>query len=172
MFSKQEAAALRKQFWISFGKSFPRKWILYNTKIKDVSFKFYANNKQALVCLDIESNDEIKNQLLYDQLGTLKNILQQEYIPAIVFDANYTLEKGLKELTDQGVDEVYLMPLYPQFAMATTETILVRAEEIRTKNYPEMTITPLEPFYNHQQYIKILSESTSVFKYVMLYENL
>jgi hypothetical protein len=94
MFSKQEAAALRKQFWISFGKSFPRKWILYNTKIKDVSFKFYANNKQALVCLDIESNDEIKNQLLFDQLGTLKNILQQEYIPAIVFDANYTLENG------------------------------------------------------------------------------
>ena len=70
-----------------------------------------------------------------------------------------SLEKGLKELADQGVDEVYLMPLYPQFAMATTETILVRAEEIRTKNYPEMTITPLEPFYNHQQYIKILSES-------------
>ena len=94
MFSKQEAAALRKQFWISFGKSFPRKWILYNTKIKDVSFKFYANNKQALVCLDIESNDEIKNQLLFEQIISLKSLLQQEYIPTIVFDANFTLENG------------------------------------------------------------------------------
>lgn len=94
MFSKQEAAALRQQFWVIFGKSFPRKWILYNTKIKDVSFKFYANNKQALVCLDIESNDEIKNQLLFEQLESLKNFLQQNYIPTIIFDANYTLENG------------------------------------------------------------------------------
>ena len=45
MFSKQEAQQLKKEFWIAFGKSFPRKWILYDTKIKDFSFKFNADNK-------------------------------------------------------------------------------------------------------------------------------
>lgn len=74
-----------------------------------------------------------------------------------------SLEKGLKELADQGVEEVFLMPLYPQFAMATTETILVKAEEIRKENYPAMTITPLEPFYNNPDYIKILSASIASF---------
>ena len=38
MFSKQEAQELKKEFWIAFGKSFPRKWLLYDTKIKDFSW--------------------------------------------------------------------------------------------------------------------------------------
>ena len=54
MFSKEEAAKLRKEFWTSFGKSFPRKWLLYNTKIKGFAFKFVADRKKAAVCLDIE----------------------------------------------------------------------------------------------------------------------
>ena len=62
MFSKEESALLRKEFWISFGKSFPRKWILYNTKIKGFSFKFVADRKKALVTLDIEHPDEIANE--------------------------------------------------------------------------------------------------------------
>lgn len=94
MFSKEESARLRKEFWTSFGKSFPRKWILYNTQIKDFSFKFVANQKQALVCLDIESNDPIKNQLLFEQLEALKTILTTEYLPELIFDADYQLENG------------------------------------------------------------------------------
>ena len=42
-----------------------------------------------------------------------------------------TIKKGLQELVNKGVDEVLLFPLYPQFAMATTETILVLAKEIQ-----------------------------------------
>lgn len=94
MFSKSESAQLRKEFWTSFGKSFPRKWVLYNTQIKDFSFKFVADQKQALVCLDIESFDPVKNQLLFEQLLDLKNVLIEEYLPDAIFDANYTLENG------------------------------------------------------------------------------
>jgi hypothetical protein len=68
MFSKEESAALRQEFWTSFGKSFPRKWLLYNTKIKGISFKFVANRKNAMICLDIEHSDEIANEILYDQI--------------------------------------------------------------------------------------------------------
>ena len=35
---------------------------------------------------------------------------------------------GLQELHDKGVNEVMLLPLYPQHAMASTTTILVLAE--------------------------------------------
>jgi len=52
MFSKEESAQLRKEFWTSFGKSFPRKWLLYNTQIKDFSFKFVAEKNQVLVCFN------------------------------------------------------------------------------------------------------------------------
>lgn len=94
MFSKEESARIRQEFWTSFGKSFPKKWLLYNTKIKGLSFKFVANRKRALVSLDIEHPDEIANELLYEQLLSLKTILAEEYLSEIIFDNSYELENG------------------------------------------------------------------------------
>lgn len=94
MFSKEEAAKLRKEFWTSFGKSFPRKWLLYNTKIKGVAFKFVADRKKAMVCLDFEHPDEIANELYFDQLLSLKTILTSEFLPNAIFDDDYLLDNG------------------------------------------------------------------------------
>jgi hypothetical protein len=93
MFSKEEAAALRKLFWTSFGKSFPRKWLLYNTKIKGLAFKFVADRKKAMVCLDIDTPDEVANLLYFDQILSLKTLLENE-IPEVIFDAAYELNNG------------------------------------------------------------------------------
>ena len=94
MFSKEESAKIRKEFWTSFGKSFPRKWLLYNTKVKGFSFKFVADRKKAMIELDLEHTDEIANELLYDQLLSLKTILTTEYLPEVIYDATYELESG------------------------------------------------------------------------------
>ena len=92
MFSKEESARLRKEFWTSFGKSFPRKWLLYHTKIKGVAFKFQADRKNASVCLDFENPDEIVNALLFEQLLSLRSILESEYLPEVLLDDNFELE--------------------------------------------------------------------------------
>ena len=94
MYSKEESAKLRKEFWTSFGKSFPRKWLLYDTKIKDFGFKFVASQKEALVCLDIESKNKTKNELLFEQVLELKEILTNDYLPDVIFDEIYMLESG------------------------------------------------------------------------------
>ncbi|WP_299776656.1 ferrochelatase [uncultured Formosa sp.] len=70
-----------------------------------------------------------------------------------------TIKKGLQELVDKGVEEVFLIPLYPQFAMATTETILVLAEELRQAHFPNLKIDHLPAFYNKPDYIEVLSNS-------------
>ncbi|WP_121665989.1 ferrochelatase [Mesonia aquimarina] len=70
-----------------------------------------------------------------------------------------SLKSGLQELVDKGVDEVLLLPLYPQFAMATTETILVLAEELQQEFFPQIKFTTVPPFYNHPDYINVLSKS-------------
>ena len=57
---------------------------------------------------------------------------------------NPSIEEGIKNLVNQGVNEIILIPLYPQFAMATTETILVLAEEVRSQNHPHYLLI----FYN------------------------
>ncbi len=70
-----------------------------------------------------------------------------------------SLLSGLQELHDQGVDEVLLFPLYPQHAMASTVTILVLAEELRKKHFPNMKFTTVPAFYNQPDYIKNLADS-------------
>ncbi len=93
MFSKEEAAQLKKEFWTAFGKSFPRKWILYDTKIKDFSFKFSADNKKAEVSLDIEMKDELFRNAYYEKIWSLETILE-EHIGEFQKDEFYTLDNG------------------------------------------------------------------------------
>jgi ferrochelatase len=70
-----------------------------------------------------------------------------------------TILKGIQELVDQGVEKILLFPLYPQFAMATTETISVLVKEICNQHFPDLIIEEISPFYNNQDYINVLSKS-------------
>ncbi|TJY34701.1 ferrochelatase [Pontimicrobium aquaticum] len=70
-----------------------------------------------------------------------------------------TIKKSMQELVDKGVSEILLFPLYPQFAMATTETILVLAEEIQKQYFPQVKLDSVKAFYNKPDYIKVLSNS-------------
>ena len=97
MFSKEESRKLRQEFWTSFGKSFPRKWIMYDTKIKGFSFKFHFDTKSALVVLDVE--DDLENRIKYwERLTSLKSILIDEYLPEATYAEDYILENG-KEIS-------------------------------------------------------------------------
>lgn len=90
MFSNEESRQLRHEFWTAFGKSFLRKWILSNTNIKGLSFKFYFNTKKALVALDLE--DDLENRINYwEKLLTLRSIIE-DYLPDIIFEDEYYLE--------------------------------------------------------------------------------
>jgi hypothetical protein len=91
VFSKEESRKLRHEFWISFGKSFPKKWLLYDTKLKGFSFKFYFDNKNALVALDLEDNLEYRIKY-WEKLMALKPILLDEYLPEAIFEEVYILE--------------------------------------------------------------------------------
>ncbi|QHI36133.1 hypothetical protein IMCC3317_14870 [Kordia antarctica] len=98
MFSKAESQKLREDFWISFGKSFPRKWVLYNTKIRDFSFKFYFDKKKAMVILDVEDQN-IENRIKYwDKMVSLKTILIDEFLPDAIFNEDCVLDNG-KEIS-------------------------------------------------------------------------
>ena len=94
MFSKAEAQIIKKEFWTAFAEAYPRKWMLYDTKIKDVSFKFYIDNKKAQVMLDIEPKEEDKRIIYYEKLESLRNILMEEFMPDAVFEKNFHLESG------------------------------------------------------------------------------
>lgn len=73
--------------------------------------------------------------------------------------AEPSIETGIQKLVDQGISEIVLFPLYPQYAMSTTETVIEKAEEVRKKKFPDIKINYIQPFYNRDIYINCLAES-------------
>ncbi len=94
MFSKEEAKKVREEFWTNFGKEYPRKWILYNTRIKEIQLKFTFTSDVAQVSLDIYSPDEIIRAYYYDKMLSLKNILLTDFLPDAEYEEHYTLPEG------------------------------------------------------------------------------
>ena len=92
----------------------------------------------------------------------LKEKVQKQVDIPVVLAMRYgsmKIKNGLQDLADKGVDEILIIPLYPQFAMATTETILVLAEKLTKEFFPHISLESLPPFYNNPEYIKVLSAS-------------
>ena len=102
MYSKVEVKALRQLFWTSFGKSFPRKWTLYNTKIKGLEFKFHFDKKSAMVCLDID--DTIERRLeLWEKILSLQAVLLENYLPNALFEEIYYIDQ------DKDISRVFVL---------------------------------------------------------------
>ncbi|NNM17191.1 MAG: ferrochelatase, partial [Croceitalea sp.] len=70
-----------------------------------------------------------------------------------------SIKEGLEELAQKGVDEVFLVPLYPHYAMSSYETVVVKALEEQQKHFPKMQMTTMPAFYSNADYIKVLSKS-------------
>jgi hypothetical protein len=94
MYSKAESLKIKKEFWIAFATVYPRKWLLYNTKIKDVTFKFYVDNKKAMVLLDIEPQEEEKRKIYFEKIESLKTILIDDFLPDAILERNFYLDTG------------------------------------------------------------------------------
>lgn len=88
--------------------------------------------------------------------------LQQKVSVPVEIGMRYaepSIENGIKKLVDQGVNEIVLFPLYPQYAMSTTETVIDKAEQVRKAKFPGVRINYVQPFYNRDIYVDCLAES-------------
>lgn len=70
-----------------------------------------------------------------------------------------SVKSGLQELNNAGVDKVLVVPLYPQYAKSTTQTVIDEVEKIKKKVFHQMKISYLSPFYNDTAYIKVLADT-------------
>tara|TARA_R110002049_G_scaffold77568_16_gene198473 strand:- start:1450 stop:2490 length:1041 start_codon:yes stop_codon:yes gene_type:complete len=125
--------------------------IILNTRPKksaEAYQKIWWKEGSPLIVLSERLQEKVKNNV------TIPVALAMRY-------GSMTLQKGLQELVDQGVNDVLVVPLYPQFAMATTETIDVKVAELQKEYFPDLEITSLPAFYNKPDYIKVLSDSIS-----------
>ncbi|WP_316832813.1 DUF4268 domain-containing protein [Pedobacter aquatilis] len=84
MYSREEAARLRQQFWISFGqymKPVPSasgstvNWINYKTGVKHIYFKMDVDNKKASIAIQLVHPDPGIRELIFNQFEEFKLML-------------------------------------------------------------------------------------------------
>ena len=70
-----------------------------------------------------------------------------------------SIETVLNRLAAQGIQQVTLAPLYPQFADSTTTTVIEEARRVVRAANLDMRFSLLAPFYDQPEYIDALADS-------------
>lgn len=68
--------------------------------------------------------------------------------------ANPSIPDILQQIIDDGVTELFLVPLYPHYAMSSYETVVVRVMEVLREKGATLSVDTLQPFYDHPEYIE------------------
>ena len=130
-------------------RAFVVKGIILNTRPKKSAAaykKIWWDEGSPLIVLSNRLHEKVKKET------TIPVELAMRY-------GKPSIKKGINALIEQGVREILLIPLYPQFAMATSETIIVKAQELIRRNDPSVKLTSFPAFYKDPDYISALSNS-------------
>lgn len=65
----------------------------------------------------------------------------------------------LQRLIADGIEELFLIPLYPHYAMSSYETVVVKVREELSNLAPGLKVETLLPFYADPDYIEALYQS-------------
>lgn len=74
---------------------------------------------------------------------------------------NPSIASSLKKLRDENPDleKIYVLPLYPHYAMSSFETVVEKVKDEAAKICPTVELDFQDPFYNDDDYIRILADS-------------
>ena len=74
---------------------------------------------------------------------------------------NPTTPDALRSLLKQGVDDLFIIPMYPHYAMSSYETAVVHLMEAVREQSPNLKTTLLPPFYQDSGYIDALVQKAA-----------
>ena len=91
----------------------------------------------------------------------LTTLIQEQFTDAVVELSmrygNPSIESALTKLRKKGATSVVVVPLYPQYALASTESSIQRIKLLATKICPKIKFTFYPAFYNDPHYIKAVA---------------
>ncbi|WXL24774.1 ferrochelatase [Ectopseudomonas mendocina] len=70
-----------------------------------------------------------------------------------------SIESVLLRMAEQGIRNITLAPLYPQFADSTTTTVIEEARRVVRKHNLPVQFSLLQPFYDQPEYLDALVDS-------------
>lgn len=125
------------------------KGVILNTRPKKTAKayqKIWSNKEAPLIEISKNFTNKLSAQL------KIPITLAMRY-------GSMSIEKGLQELNNQKVDEVLVIPLYPQFAMSSYETVQKKVEEIKDRCYRDIQLDFFPVFYKDSAYIDTMVKS-------------
>lgn len=63
-------------------------------------------------------------------------------------------KRAIRQIKEQGFKKLVLFPLYPHYAMSTTETTVVAVEQELKKQNIDLDLRVIDQFYNHPKFLK------------------
>ncbi len=69
---------------------------------------------------------------------------------------NPSIESAIRRLVQAGVTDVFVIPLFPHYAMSSYESAVVRVKEVGAKLAPGMRLQIQAPYYEQADYITAL----------------
>ncbi|MGZ3804996.1 MAG: ferrochelatase [Pseudobdellovibrionaceae bacterium] len=69
-----------------------------------------------------------------------------------------SIENALEKFKAQGVEEVYVLPLYPQYCRATTESSFKKVDEVVKRQGHSFQLQKAPPFWSQKEFIAALAE--------------
>ena len=76
---------------------------------------------------------------------------------------NPSVTHAVSRLRDLGVDELFLIPLFPHYAMSSYESAVERVRKVASDLAPNMRLKVQPPYYNRPDYIEALVGSAESF---------
>ncbi|MDH5720114.1 MAG: ferrochelatase [Spirochaetia bacterium] len=103
---------------------------------------------------------------LIENTRKLKNILEKEIKEPVEYAMRYglpSIKDGLNSLVKKGVDMVYVIPLFPHYAMSSFETCVIETKKTARTHFRNISLKIHPPFYDDKNYIEALFETIKPF---------
>ena len=103
MYSKEEAKALREEFWERFKafssnrrirKKLPGNWVLTRTGVKALNLRFHIDREVAQVGIDLETRNMDKRIELFEKLESVKKVMEEAMEGPMIWELEYIRENG------------------------------------------------------------------------------
>jgi ferrochelatase len=72
---------------------------------------------------------------------------------------NPSIPDAILKLRERGVNELFLIPLFPHYAMSSYESVVERVKKVAVKIAPQMRIKVQPPYFDSPNYIEALAAS-------------
>ncbi|MDG5799311.1 DUF4268 domain-containing protein [Marinilabiliaceae bacterium ANBcel2] len=152
MFSKEEAKALRLEFWQRLSnrsrrlpgqKGRKKFWILRDTGIKGLDLRFDVDRGKAIVAIEINHRKEDHRLMLYEKLYAVREIIASFFEEKLIWDFAY--EKPTGELVcrvyTENPGDILKKELWPQMLYFLIDRMIkMEKAYIEVKDYMQSDI--------------------------------